>query len=124
MPISPTFVTRFLQLVTERSFAEASRVLERLRERVEENEWNRGYLQALEGMLLAQRSKEDPYAFIPNLELADRKEIGKHRQEFLSYAKDRLHADYDRGFFSAWAEYMRVMARVRPGRSTEPKKKS
>jgi len=95
--------------------------LERLRKRVEENEWNRGYIQALEGMLSAQRSKEDSYAFLPNLEFNDKKELRKHRQEFLRYATDRLHADYDRGFFSAWAEYMRVLVRVRPRRSTEPR---
>lgn len=114
MSISPTFATRFFQLITERRFAEAERMLERLREKVEKTEWNEGYLQALNGMLLAKKTNNDRYVFLSNVDFGNRKELQKYQQEFLEHAENRFHADYDRGFFSAWAEYTRVLLKIRP----------
>lgn len=113
MPIPSAFVTRFFQLLADRTFAEAERVLKRLRKRVRKTEWNRGYLQALSGMLLAQKSG-DQYVFLSNMNSNDKDLLRKNRREFLEYAKGGLHTDYDRGFFSAWAEYMRVMLKSKP----------
>ncbi|MFQ5759311.1 MAG: hypothetical protein ACE5IF_06505 [Candidatus Bathyarchaeia archaeon] len=113
MPISRVFVIRFFQLVTKRRFAEAERILERIKLKVQETEWNKGYFQALNGILLAQKSNDDQYAFLPNLDLDKEDELKKYRREFLKQARNKVHADYDRGFFSAWADYMRVSIRIR-----------
>ena len=112
MPISRVFVTRFFQLVTNRRFAEAERVLERIQLKVKETEWNKGYFQALSGILLANRSNDDQYAFLPNLDLKNEENLKKFRREFLKESKNIIHVDYDRGFFSAWASYMRVLAKM------------
>ena len=111
MPISKMFVTRFFQLVKGRRFAEAERVLERIRLKTNETEWNSGYLQALNGMLFAQKSS-DAYAFLKNLNFEDEKELKKFRKEFLRESRNKIHADYDRGFFAAWADYMRTSIKV------------
>ena len=113
LSISPAFVTRFLQLVTERQFAEAERVYERLAEKVEKTEWSKGYLQALYGMLLIQKSNDDRYAFLLNLNLIDKNNLNRYYQEFSNHSKSSLHADYDRGFFSAWAECMRILLKTK-----------
>jgi hypothetical protein len=105
MPISKIFVVRFFQLVKGRRFAEAERVLERIRLKTNETEWNSGYLHALDGILLAQKSS-DSYAFIKNVNFDDEKDLKKFRKEFLKEYKNKIHADYDRGFFAAWADYM------------------
>ena len=105
MPISRIFVTRFFQLATRRRFAEAERVLERIKLRVQETEWNRGYFEALNGILLTQKSN-DEYAFLQNLDLNNENELKKYRREFLKQSRNKIHADYDRGFFAAWADYM------------------
>ena len=112
MPISRVFVTRFFQLVTRRRFAEAERVLERIKLKIQETEWNRGYFQALNGVLLTLKSNGE-YAFLPNLDLNNENELKKHRREFLKQSRNKIHADYDRGFFSAWADYMRVSIKMR-----------
>jgi hypothetical protein len=112
MPMPSVYVTRFFQLITARKFAEAERVLLRLRQRIPKTEWNTGYFQALRGMLLAQRSNDDRYVFLSNLNFKDPEELQRHRREFLKQARNRLHADYDRGFFAAWASYMRVLAKL------------
>jgi hypothetical protein len=110
--IPKVYVTRFFQLVTTRQFAEAERILERLKQKIQMSERNRGYFQALYGMLLAQRNNDDRYAFLSNLNVKDEKELRTYRREFLRQSEHRLHADYDRGFFSAWADYMRILPKL------------
>jgi len=112
MPVSSVFVTRFFQLVTKRQFAEAERVLERLKKRMQRTEWNRGYFRALRGILLARKSNDDRYAFLSTLNFNDKEVLQNYRREFLRNARDRIHADYDRGFFSAWADFMRVLLKM------------
>jgi len=113
LSISPTFVTRFLQLIMERQFAEAERVYERVAAKAEKTEWNKGYLQALYGMLLVQKSNDDRYAFLLNLNFKDKNDLNRYYQEFSNHSKSSLHADYDRGFFSAWAECMRILLKTK-----------
>jgi len=107
MPISKIFVVRFFQLLKGRRFAEAERVLERIRQKTNETEWNSGYLHALDGIVLATKSN-DSYAFIKNVNFEDEKDLKKHRKEFLKDYKNKINADYDRGFFAAWADYMLI----------------
>jgi hypothetical protein len=107
MPIPKIFVVRFFQLVKVRRFAEAERVLERIKLKTNETEWNSGYIHALEGVFLAQKSG-DSYSFIKNVNFEDEKELKKFRKEFLKEYKSKIHADYDRGFFAAWADYMLI----------------
>jgi len=121
MPISPAFVTRFFQLVTSRQFAEAERELERLREsKVKKNEFNTGFFLALDGMILAQKSSDDQYAFLPNVNFKDKKKLQRYRREFTKHQRSKLHSDFDRGFFKAWVEYMRVL--IKSEEATKPKK--
>ena len=112
MPVSRVFITRFLKLVAERRFAEAERMLERSGKRARKNEWNRGYFQALSGILLAQRSNDDRYLFLPSINPTDEDELKNYRRDFLEHTRDMTHADYDRGFFSAWNDYMKVLLKL------------
>jgi hypothetical protein len=105
MPISKIFVVRFFQLLKGRRFAEAERVLERIRQKTNETEWNSGYLHALDGIVLATKSN-DSYAFIKNVNFEYEKDLKKHRKEFLKEYKNKINTDFDRGFFAAWADYM------------------
>jgi hypothetical protein len=106
------FVTRFFQLITARQFAEAERVLERIKQKITLSERNRGYYQALYGMLLTQRNNDDRYTFLTSLDMSVKKQLQESRHEFLRQSEHRLHSDYDRGFFSAWADYMRLLLKM------------
>jgi hypothetical protein len=113
MPVPSALVTRFFQLLINRQFAEAERELERLKQRMHKTEWNRGYFRALYGMLLTRRSNNsDTYALFSKLDLTDKKLLQDYRREFLNHVKNRFHGDFDRGFFSAWADCMRVLERM------------
>ena len=113
MPIPQALVTRFFQLILNKQFAEAERELERLKQKMQKTEWNRGYFRALYGMLLVRRSNNsDSYAFFSKLDISDKEVLQGYRREFLNHVKNRLHGDFDRGFFAAWADFTRVISKL------------
>jgi len=111
-PIPRVYTTRFFQLITARQFAEAERILERVKQKMHVSERNRGYFQALYGMLLTQKNNDDRYAFLSNIDLTNKKQLKRFRLEFVSHTESRLHAEYDRGFFEAWTDYMKILPKL------------
>ena len=71
--------------------------------------------------MLATKSN-DSYAFIKNVNFEDEKDLKKHRKEFLKEYKNKINADYDRGFFAAWADYMLISVKdlANPEKPKEP----
>jgi hypothetical protein len=113
MPISQALVTRYFQLIAGRQFTEAERELERVKQKMQKTEWNRGYFRALYGMLLTRKtSTADDYAFFSKLDLSDKVALNNYRKEFLTHMGNGLHGDFDRGYFSAWADCMRIISRM------------
>ena len=112
MPIPSALVTRFFQLLVNRQFTEAERELERLKQKMQKTEWNRGYFRALYGMLLSRKANGDSYTFLSRVDLDDKAALHGYRREFSDHVRNRLHGDFDRGFFSAWADCMRVLSRI------------
>jgi hypothetical protein len=113
MPISQALVTRYFQLIVSRQFTEAERELERVKQKMQKTEWNRGYFRALYGMYLARKnSATDDYAFFSRLDLSDKVNLHAYRKEFLDHMRNGLHGDFDRGYFSAWADCMRILTRM------------
>ena len=120
MPISQALVTRYFQLIVSRQFTEAERELERVKQKMQKTEWNRGYFRALYGMYLSRKnSATDDYAFFSKLDLSDKVALHAYRKEFLDHMGNGLHGDFDRGYFSAWADCMRILARMDVPSSTE-----
>ena len=112
MPIPSALVTRFFQLIVNRQFTEAERELERLKQRMQKTEWNRGYFRALYGIFLSRKANGDSYALFSKMDLNDKPALNSFRREFQEHVRNRLHGDFDRGFFSAWADCMRVLSRI------------
>jgi hypothetical protein len=127
MPIPQALVTRYFQLLVSRQFTEAERELERLKQKMHKTEWNRGYFRALYGMYLSRKTNGDEPSFFSKLDLSDKATVHEYRREFLDHTKNGLHGDFDRGYFSAWADCMRILARMdvpSPQSSTESDKGS
>lgn len=119
MPVPQAIVTRYFQLIVNRQFAEAERELERLKQKMHKTEWNRGYFRALYGMYLTQKSSSDNYALFSKIDISDKMALHEYKKEFLEHTKNGLHGDFDRGYFSAWADCMRVLSRLDvPGSSS------
>lgn len=113
MPIPSALVIRYFQLLVNRQFSEAERELERLKQKIHKTEWNRGYFRALYGMLLTRRANNnDSYAFFSKLDFNDEEALTSYRREFSGHVKWGLHGDFDKGFFSAWTDCMRVLSKM------------
>ena len=112
MPIPQALVTRYFQLLLVRQFTEAERELERVKQRMQKTEWNRGYFRALYGMYLSRKNNGDSYALFSKLDFNDKETLHAYRREFLDHMRNGLHGDFDRGYFSAWADCMRVLTRL------------
>jgi hypothetical protein len=80
---------------------------------MQKTEWNRGYFRALYGMYLSRKNgATDDYAFFSKLDLSDKVALHAYRKEFLDHMRNGLHGDFDRGYFSAWADCMRILTRM------------
>lgn len=112
MPVPSVLVTRFFQLILNRQFTEAERELARMDEKMQKTEWNRGYSRALHGMFLSRKANGDQYAFFSNINIDDETALSNYKREFSNHVKNKLHDDFDRGFFSAWADCMRVLRKI------------
>jgi hypothetical protein len=112
MPVPQALVTRFVQLLLNRQFTEAERELERIKQKMHKTEWNRGYFRALYGMMLARKGNGDGYAFFSKLDLTDKTALHGYRREFMNHLQSKLHGEFDRGYFSAWTDCMRVLTRI------------
>jgi hypothetical protein len=120
MPIPQALVSRYFQLIAARQFAEAERELERVKQKMQKTDWNRGYFRALYGMYLSRKnSSTDEYSFFAKLDITDKPTLHNYRKEFLDHMRNGLHGDFDRGYFSAWADCMRILTRLDiPGEQT------
>jgi hypothetical protein len=112
MPIPQALVTRYFQLLVSRQFTEAQRELERLKQKMQKTEWNRGYFRALYGMYLSRKTNGDGYSMFSKMDLSDKEALHGYRREFLEHMRNGLHGDFDRGYFSAWADCMRILTRM------------
>ena len=127
MPIPQALVTRYFQLIVSKQYAEAERELERVKQKLQKTEWNRGYFRALYGMYLSRKNANDSYAFFSKIDLSDKVSLHTYRREFLDNMRSGLHGDFDRGYFSAWADCMRILTRMNipaPVSANSPKAKT
>jgi hypothetical protein len=111
-PVKAAFVIRFFQLVTEKQLTEAERELLRIKEKIERTEWNHGYYKALQGMLISRRTNSDNPAFLTTLDVNNKRALLDLKREFQGKVESRLYTDYDRGYFSAWADYVSILRRM------------
>ncbi len=103
-------------LVGRRSLTEAERVLEKISLEIKDvvkdgrnqGRWQKGYLTALEGMLVAIKSGDTRYTLMNRLGAYDRKRIEEARHKFLAESRNQFEGDFDRGFFAAWAEFLHL----------------
>ena len=63
-------------------------------------------------MYLSRKSSSDNYALFSKIDISDKAALHEYKKEFLEHTKNGLHGDFDRGYFSAWADCMRILARL------------
>jgi hypothetical protein len=104
-------VSKFLEHVEARAWTDAEKELDVIRQKSDNSQWSRGYVKALEGLMLSYRNNDDKYIFLPKA-LANRPEdaINNFKKEFSEFAANELHGEYDRGYFKALDDYVTLLA--------------
>ena len=117
-------VNRFFQNIEARAWTDAEKELDVIRQKAQSAPWYKGYVKALEGLLLTYRSNDDKYIYLPKA-LANRTEesINTLRKEFGEFASNEIHGEYDRGYFKALEDYVATLPTIKPSNPspvTEP----
>ena len=111
-PAAPNFETNaFFKAVIERRNADAEKELDTVRVTIAGTENGRGYLKALEGLLLTAKSNDDKYLYLSKIEKTQKK-LRELRKEFSTHTTSALHTDYDKGYFQALENYIRSLERA------------
>jgi hypothetical protein len=98
----------FFKLVINKKRTAAEKVLIRLTKKAEPSLWHIGYITALRGMIAALETRKNQSLFIHRV---DGVKPNKYRKTFIQRAKHELLNDFDRGYFSAWADYMYALTK-------------
>jgi hypothetical protein len=101
-------IDEYLRLIVERKITDAEKELEELRPKFTNTEWNRGYVKAIEGLLMTRKANSDNYLFFARREF-DKKSLKTLEKEFTNNAESPLYGDYDRGYFSGLVQLTKVM---------------
>src|SRR5947199_6635125 len=111
-------VNKFLENVEARAWTDAEKELDVIRQKSDNSQWSRGYVKALEGLMLTYRNNDDKYIFLPKV-LANRTEdaINNLQKEFSEFTANELHGEYDRGYFKALDDYFTLLANMKNHRS-------
>lgn len=107
-------VTRFFQSLEARAWTDAEKELDNIPQKSENAAWSKGYVKALEGLLLTYRNNDDKYIYLPRA-LANRSEesVNSLRKEFAEFASNELHGEYDRGYFKALEDYLSLLSTLK-----------
>jgi hypothetical protein len=104
-----TLTTRYIELLNERKMTEADKVREKIREGLKSIPWHKGYYNALEGIATALKSKSNQYLYINRIDPRDKKRMRQLQKEFSTQSRSPLQGDFDKGYFTAWLEYLRIL---------------
>ncbi len=97
-----------------RAWTDAEKELDAIRQKAENALWHKGYVKALEGLLLTYRTNDDKYIYLPRM-LGTRGEesINQLRKEFGEFAANEIHGEYDRGYFKALEDYVTLLSSMK-----------
>lgn len=101
-----SLVNTFFHLIVQEKRNAGKIVLEKIKQKSESSQWRKGYINALEGMINIIETKNDQNVLINQIKAENINDI---RKTFLKHCNNELHSDFDKGFFSAWVDYIRTL---------------
>lgn len=102
---------KFYEAIIDRRIADAEKELDSIRTAIPGTEASKGYLKALEGLLLTAKSPDDKYLYLSKIEKTS-KRLKALRKEFEAHSTSRLHSEYDSGYFQALEGFVRKLERA------------
>lgn len=111
--------SKYFRTIAERQIKDGEVEFDRVSLSLDDSEWNKGYLKALEGLLITFRTNNSKNLYLQRKELEDQKMRKKFKEELKKHSNNELHADYDRGFFSALMDYFTVTEKGKSSRRSK-----
>ncbi len=87
-----------------RAWTDAEKELDGIRQKAENALWYKGYVKALEGLLLTYRTNDDNRG---------EESINQLRKDFGEFAANEIHGEYDRGYFKALEDYVTLLSSMK-----------
>jgi hypothetical protein len=107
--------------VEARAWTDAEKELDGIRQKAENALWYKGYVKALEGLLLTYRNNDDKYIYLPRvLGTHGEESINQLRKDFGEFAANEIHGEYDRGYFKALEDYVTLLSSMKSPSSVGP----
>ncbi len=100
--------SKYLRAIAERRLKDGEVEFDRVNLSLDDSEWNKGYLKALEGLLITFKTNNSKHLYLQRKELEDQKIRKKFKEEIKKHSINELHEDFDRGFFSALMDYFTI----------------
>jgi hypothetical protein len=98
-------VHRFFPLLGERRWTDAQRFLNKVEGA--EDEWIEGYVQALNGMLIAlKESHSSPEPYILQMKRYSGQELQNLKEDFATLSNKPVNTTFDKGYIQAWIDYV------------------
>ena len=123
--IQQASINKYLQHVGQRAWTDAEKELDAIKQKSDSTQWSRGYVKALEGLMLTYRNDDDKYIYLPKaMTNKSGPENDALRKEFAEFAVNEIHGEYDRGFFKALEDYLSQVATLRPTQESAEQEKT
>lgn len=123
--IQQASINKYLLHVGQRAWTDAEKELDAIKQKSDSTQWSRGYVKALEGLMLTYRNDDDKYIYLPKtLTNKSGPENEALRKEFAEFAVNEIHGEYDRGFFKALEDYLSQVASLRPAQESAEQEKT
>ena len=100
----------FFRLLMKREFASAESLLARIEDKLRDGDWKRGYLNALEGILLSSRSRSSTSPLARQI-MQDAEQASSMLRDLKRRSRVRWDSDFDRGYFTAWTDYLKIVVK-------------
>jgi len=107
--MTPKETSEFFSHISNNSKQNAKKILLEYKEARSKSDWTRGYLDALMGMINSIGSSGTHLPFLLRVGDSNGKELRSIRREFEERIEKPFTRDYDRGFFTAWVQYISVL---------------
>ncbi len=109
-PLTPEKTSEFFNHISNNSKVNAKKIISEFNSIRKKSEWSRGYFSALTGMINSLGNNGTHLPFLMKVQEHDGKGLRLVRKEFTERIEKPFASDYDCGFFTAWIQYLSVLA--------------
>lgn len=105
--ISLKAITEFFPLLEKKRWTKAEKILKKVTKTTDVDEWIKGYLHALNGMIIALKSSHStPRPYIVDLDELNTEKLQEVKDGFSQLSDDlRNKKEFDAAYFQAWENF-------------------